>query len=179
HQAADHLHIEMAHAQHSLGSFTHDGKSLVAEAVERGAIDQALTELVGFGGQFSVAQCLVFGFQAIDGCDCTPHALDDALIATSNNAFEKITHATSLWVLIRHRMTDTRTQYNETCHDTVAGLRLHVGLHGLSSILSRDIEAITHICKDWCYEFETTPGQVTALHDGRRTGRRGAPRRVS
>jgi hypothetical protein len=50
--AADHLHIEMAHAEHPLAGFAHHRKGLGQQGVEAFALLHARLEFVGLGAQF-------------------------------------------------------------------------------------------------------------------------------
>ena len=66
HDAADHLHIEMPHAEHPLRRFAHRGESFGQDIVERLALGQLRAELAGLGAQFVVGQ----GFKrGLEGCD--------------------------------------------------------------------------------------------------------------
>ena len=52
HDAADHLHVEMALAEHALGGLAHGGEGFGQEIVERFALGQAVAQPAGARGQF-------------------------------------------------------------------------------------------------------------------------------
>ena len=64
--AADQLHVEVAHLQHALAGLAHHGKGLGQQLVERLALRQALAELVGLGAQRGVVQRLELRLERVD-----------------------------------------------------------------------------------------------------------------
>ena len=61
--AADDLHGEVLHPQHTPGRFAADGKGIGQDVVQRFAVGQLLLQGRGLGLQFGVRQSGVFGFQ--------------------------------------------------------------------------------------------------------------------
>ena len=64
--AADQLHIEMAHARHAAGRFPDDSKRLRKDIFQRLPFLQAQFEFLRFGLQVRRTQFLHFRFQGID-----------------------------------------------------------------------------------------------------------------
>ena len=58
HDAANHLHIEMAHAQHALGCLAHRGEGLGQDIVERFAGSKKPAQLVGLAREVRIGQPL-------------------------------------------------------------------------------------------------------------------------
>jgi hypothetical protein len=69
HHAADHLDVEVAHAQGTHPGFANDRKGFGQQGIERFAIGVALAELVGLGAQGIVAQGLQGRFERVDTLD--------------------------------------------------------------------------------------------------------------
>ena len=66
---AHHLHVEMPHAQHPDRCLAYGGEGFGKNIVQRLAIGQLATELVGLGGKFLVGKRLQLRFERIDLCD--------------------------------------------------------------------------------------------------------------
>ena len=66
HHAADQLHVEMAHAQHTLAGLAHRGEGRNDQVIERGALGQLGLELLGAGAQLLVAELGQLGFERVD-----------------------------------------------------------------------------------------------------------------
>src|SRR5690606_13652434 len=64
--AADQLHVEVAHAEHALRGFTHGSESFGKDVVERLALGKLLAELVRLGGQLGIRESLELGLQRVD-----------------------------------------------------------------------------------------------------------------
>jgi hypothetical protein len=94
--AADHLHVEVAHADGTFAGFANDGEGFGQDGVEgsffcgitlvcvfysfdRGG--NALAELGGFGAESFIGECLDFGFETVDLRDKGHETLDGAFVA--------------------------------------------------------------------------------------------------
>ena len=69
HHAADHLHVEMAHAQGALGGFADRGEGRNEKVVQGLAGGQFGPETCGFGLQVIIREGGKFGFQLVDFLD--------------------------------------------------------------------------------------------------------------
>ena len=56
--AADQLHVEVAHVEHAAAALADHGEGFREQVVERGALGELLPELDGLVGQFLVGQLL-------------------------------------------------------------------------------------------------------------------------
>ena len=83
--AADQLHVEVAHLEHALAALAHHGKGLGQQLFERLALRQALAEFIGLGAQRVVVQSLELRLQLIDLLRGAPVGLQQAVIATAEN----------------------------------------------------------------------------------------------
>jgi len=88
HHAADQLDIEVAHAEHPLAGFAHDGEGFGQQGVERLAVGHACSELIGLGTQRFVGQGADPCFQRVDLPDNSGILLDQPIIAAAENLFE-------------------------------------------------------------------------------------------
>ena len=66
HHAADHLHVEMALTQRTLGGLAHDGEGFGEEIVERLALGEARAERFGAGAQIRVGELLDLRLERVD-----------------------------------------------------------------------------------------------------------------
>jgi len=89
HQAADQLHIEMAHPQHPLGGLAHRGKGFRQHLLQRLTLLQPLPELNRLGLQLVIGKRFEALFQRVDLLDDFPQALQLALVFTSQNLFKQ------------------------------------------------------------------------------------------
>ena len=91
-EAADELHVEVAHLHRAARRFADHGKTFGREVGERRAFGEALAEFDGLGAQSFVAQCLQRGLE----CGRLAHrrfiAFDDAVVATAKEPRQKIEH---------------------------------------------------------------------------------------
>ena len=76
HDAAEHLHAELALARHAAGRFAHDGIRFRQQVVQRFAVFEPLTEFDGLAAQLLVGQRLVRFFKRIDLIDNFVQAFD-------------------------------------------------------------------------------------------------------
>ena len=86
--AADHLLVEMTHAEHTLAGFTHHGKSFGQQIVEGLTSLVAVTEFGGLGTQGLIAQGSDATLQLIDGIDRLVHALQQAIITAAEHRLD-------------------------------------------------------------------------------------------
>src|SRR5690606_10850413 len=66
HDAADQLHVEVAHAEHPLRGLAHGGESFGQDLVKRFPLGELFAELVRLGCQLGVREGLELGFQRVD-----------------------------------------------------------------------------------------------------------------
>ena len=78
--AADHLNIEVAHAEGADGAFANDREGLFKDVVQALAIIEAASEFVCLGLQFAVRERLHLGLQRVDPLDALAHRLDLSVI---------------------------------------------------------------------------------------------------
>ena len=64
--AADQLDVEVPHVEHAAASLADDGKGLVEEVIEGGALGETLAELDGLRPELFVSEGLNGGFERID-----------------------------------------------------------------------------------------------------------------
>ena len=76
HDAAEHLHAELALAGHAAGRLAHDGICLRQQIIQRFAVFEALAELHGLAAKLLVGQRLVFFFKRINLIDNFVQAFD-------------------------------------------------------------------------------------------------------
>ena len=85
HDAADHLDIEMAHAQHALAGLAHGGKCLGQDVVERLARGQQAPQLRGLHRQGLVRQASKGRLERIDLLDDLVQRLDVTVVGRAEN----------------------------------------------------------------------------------------------
>ena len=90
--AADQLHVEMAHLQHALAGFAHDGECLGQQRVECFPVGAARLELRGLGLQRRVGQRGGRGLQRVDLPDDRAVLLQQPLVAAAEDAGEDVDH---------------------------------------------------------------------------------------
>ncbi len=90
--AADHLDVEVAHAQHALAGLADHGEGLGQQAVQRLALGQASLELFGLGLQGLVGQGGVFRLQGVDLRHLGGHRLDLAFVGRAEELFGEAEH---------------------------------------------------------------------------------------
>ena len=96
HDAADHLHIEMAHPQHALARLAHGGKGLGQDVVEGLALRQLAAQLIGLPGQLGVAQRLQRGLESGDLLDDLVERLDVTVVGRTEQVLgERAEHNNS------------------------------------------------------------------------------------
>ena len=88
--AAEHLHVEMAHLHHALGTFAHHGKSFGQQVVQRFAARHPVLELLRLGAQLLIAELFVLRLHRIDARYDFAVLLEQAIIATAKNFGEEI-----------------------------------------------------------------------------------------
>jgi hypothetical protein len=64
--AADQLHVEVAHVEEAAASFADHGESFDEQVVEGRALGQLFLELDGFGGEVDIGELLDVRFQVVD-----------------------------------------------------------------------------------------------------------------
>ncbi len=85
--AADHLDIEMAHAEHADRCLAHRGEGFGKDVVERLALGQERPELVGLRGEFGVAERLHLRLQRVDPIDNLAERFDIAVVGRAKDGF--------------------------------------------------------------------------------------------
>ena len=88
--AAQHLHVEVAHLHDALGAFAHDGKGFGQDGVQRLAGGHAGLELLGLGAQLLVAQGFQRCFGRVDLRHGASVLLEQAIVATAENFGEDV-----------------------------------------------------------------------------------------
>ena len=88
HHAADHLDVEVTHAEGTHTGFANHREGFGEQIVKRFAIGVALAELVRLGAQGFIAQGLCGRFERIDTLDGLGVLLDQPVIAAAENLFE-------------------------------------------------------------------------------------------
>ena len=81
--AANHLHIEVAHSQRAAARFPDGSKGLGEEFIESGTGGQAPPEFLGLCSQLSVAERLVTLLERIDFHDDFAKALQLPIVASA------------------------------------------------------------------------------------------------
>ena len=76
HDAAEHLHAELALARHAVGCLANDGVCFRQQVIQRFAIFDALAEFHGLAAELFVAQCLMCFFKRVDFIDDFIQAFD-------------------------------------------------------------------------------------------------------
>jgi len=88
--AAEHLHVEVAHLHDALAGFAHHSKGFDQQIVERGTIGNAALELVGLGAQIGVAEALQRGLQGVDALHRLAVLLEQAVVAAAEKLGQKL-----------------------------------------------------------------------------------------
>jgi hypothetical protein len=87
--AADQLHVEVAHVQHALARLADHRECLGKQFVERLACGVALLEFRGLGPQCVVGECGDRGFERVDGADRVRVLAQQAFVAATEYFFEQ------------------------------------------------------------------------------------------
>jgi hypothetical protein len=111
-QAADQLHVEVAHLERAPGGFAHHGEGLGREGIDGLALGQPLAEFAGFRAQGCVAQHLHGGFQRSSLAHRRFIATNDAFIATAEEPRQEIEH---LEILERNFNADSYLEPPSAC----------------------------------------------------------------
>ncbi len=90
---AQHLHVEVAHAEHPLAGFAHDGEGFGQQIVQGSALGVAGTEFLGFGRQLRVGERGDLGFEPIDLGYQLAILLKQPVVAAAYEFFEQRNHA--------------------------------------------------------------------------------------
>ena len=85
HHAADHLHIEMPHAECALGALAHDGEDLLKHRIELGSRGELAADRLHAGPQRLVIHASEAGFQRIDARHPRLMAFQGAVIRRTEN----------------------------------------------------------------------------------------------
>ena len=85
HHAADHLHIEVAHAKHSRGGFTHNRESFRQQVIQRFALLEPVAEFLSLRLQLIIGELLQLRFQFIDLGNAPTVRLHQAVISAAKN----------------------------------------------------------------------------------------------
>jgi hypothetical protein len=88
HHAADHLGVEVAHAEHALRRFADDGEGFGQHIVEGLALGVTGAKLLGLGLQRLVGERRYGRLEGIDAGDSLGILLDQPVIAAAENLFE-------------------------------------------------------------------------------------------
>src|ERR1700691_2540204 len=83
--AADQLHVEVAHVEEAAAGFADYGESLDEQVVERRPLGQLFLEFDGFGGQIDIGKLLDLRFEIVDGGDDGLNGLDCAFVFGAKN----------------------------------------------------------------------------------------------
>ncbi len=78
--AADQLHVEVAHVKEAAAGFAHGGEGFDEQVVEGGALGQFFLEFDSFGGEIDIGELLEGGGQLVDGVDEGLNGLDFAFV---------------------------------------------------------------------------------------------------
>ena len=129
--AADDLHVIMAHLDLAAGDFADDGEGFGQDVVERRAILEAGNEFVRLGEQLVVAEALNLGFPVGDGGDRAREPLHFPRVRVAQQRSRPLlspiqqSHAT---IPIRPRRARTYcTHHKRVSVLTVPDLQLHSG----------------------------------------------------
>ena len=90
HHAADHLHVEVAQAERSLGCLAHNRECLGDQAVEIGTRSKSLAKLSRLRGQGLIREWLEFGLEGVDPCDGLEQCLDEPVIPAAEDLLEQM-----------------------------------------------------------------------------------------
>ena len=106
-EAADELHVEVAHLERAARGFADDGETFGREVDERRAFGQPFAEFDGLGREGLVAQCLQRGLESSRLAHRRFIAFDDAIVATAKEPRQKIEH---LRILARNFKLDSHLE---------------------------------------------------------------------
>ena len=81
--ATEQLHIEMAHLHDAFGAFTHHGKRLGQQVVQRLALGRALLELQRLATQLVIGQLFIVGLHRIDARNRLAILLEEPIVAAA------------------------------------------------------------------------------------------------
>ena len=83
--AADQLHVEVAHVEEAAAGFADYGEGFDEQVVKGRALGQLFLEFDGFGGQIDIGKLLDGGFQVVDSGDDRLNGLDFAFVFGAKN----------------------------------------------------------------------------------------------
>ena len=83
--AADQLHVEVAHMQDTPAGFADDGEGFNEQIVERGALGDFFLEFDGLGGKVDIGEGLELRFQFVNGGNSRPKRFYFALVFGAEN----------------------------------------------------------------------------------------------
>ena len=86
----------MTHVEHAARRFTHRGKGLRQQGIERLAPLQPIAKLLGLALQSGVSQFGVGGLQRVDALHHLAHALDQPLVATPEDLAQQLANHTAI-----------------------------------------------------------------------------------
>jgi hypothetical protein len=89
HHAADHLHVEVAHAEHTVAGFADHGKGFGQQGIQRFAVGDALAKLGSLGRQLLIAEQFQPGLQLVDADNNASILAQQPLVATAENLLEE------------------------------------------------------------------------------------------
>ncbi|MDT4824207.1 hypothetical protein FQZ97_574510 [compost metagenome] len=90
---AQHLHIEVAHAEHPLAGLAHDGEGFGQQVVQGCALSVAGTEFLGFGRQLLIGERGDLGLEPVDLGYQLAILLKQPVVAAAYEFFEQRNHA--------------------------------------------------------------------------------------
>ena len=93
HHAAQHLHVEVAHAQRALGGLAHHRERLGQQLVDARAVGVPLLQLVGFLPQRRVGQLLERGLERVDLRHGVRVLLEQPLVAAAEDVRGEVTRS--------------------------------------------------------------------------------------
>ena len=91
--AAQHLHVEVAHAEHPLAGFAHDGEGFGQQVVQGCALGVAGAEFLGLGRQLLVGERGDLGLKPVDLGYQLAILLKQPVVAAAYEFFEQRNHA--------------------------------------------------------------------------------------
>ena len=89
HDAADQLHVEVAHVQRAATGFADDRERFGKQILERRAVRQPLPELLGLGAELLVGQALDVRFVRVDLGNERPDAFQLAIVRGADDFGEE------------------------------------------------------------------------------------------
>ena len=103
HHAADHLHVEVAHAMNPSPGFANHREGFHQEVVQRGAVRKPLAEFIRLGLQRFVAELLDLRFERVDGAHGLGVLTDEPVVAATEDLFQKTRNHGLGWGLFAKR----------------------------------------------------------------------------